>query len=86
MTHVTSQVLFIARNGQKYPRKGSNESIDKFVVWLKETYGGYNVLVNNAGIASELNQDDQPHIEKLVETVNTNFSGTAYVSQVFNIL
>merc|ERR1712235_222807 len=58
---------------------GSNESIDKFAVWLKETYGGYNVLVNNAGIASELNQDDQPHIDKLIDTVNTNFSGTAYL-------
>ena len=50
-------------------------------MWLKETYGGYNVLVNNAGIASELDQSDRPHIEKLVDTVNTNFSGTAYVSQ-----
>ena len=62
------------------PCKGSTESIDKFSVWLKETYGGYNVLVNNAGIASELNQDDRSHIDKLVDTVNTNFSGTAYVS------
>ena len=86
MTHVKSQVLFYSPNGLRYPRKGSNESIDKFAVWLKETYGGYNVLINNAGIASELNQDDQPHIEKLVETVNTNYSGTAYVSQVFYIL
>ena len=37
--------------------------------------------MNNADIASELNQDDQPHIKKLVDTVNTNFSGTEYVSQ-----
>ena len=65
------------------PLKGSTESIDKFSVWLKETYGGYNVLVNNAGIASELNQDEKPHLEKLVDTVNTNFSGTAYVSWIF---
>ena len=65
------------------PWKGSTESIDKFSVWLKETYGGYNVLVNNAGIASELNQDDRSHIDKLVDTVNTNFSGTAYVSLGF---
>merc|ERR1711962_537691 len=58
---------------------GSNDSIDKFAVWLKETYGSFNVLINNAGVASELNQNEQSHLEKLVDTVNTNFSGTAYL-------
>lgn len=60
---------------------GSNESMDKFSVWLKETYGGFNILINNAGIASELNQNQQTHVEKLVDTVNTNYGGTAYLME-----
>lgn len=62
------------------------ESIQKFRDYLKDTYGGLDVLVNNAGIAYK-NSSTAPFAEQAEVTVKTNFFGTLNVcKELFPLL
>ncbi|KAL3242808.1 hypothetical protein MRX96_020973 [Rhipicephalus microplus] len=62
------------------------ESIRRFRDFLKSSYGGLDVLVNNAGIAYKQNST-APVAEQAEVTVNTNFFGTLNVcKELFPLL
>lgn len=57
----------------------SMESIQNFAEYLKNTYGGIDVLVNNAGVFPKVN--DEMTVERVAkETMNINYFGTINVS------
>ncbi|XP_077555237.1 carbonyl reductase [NADPH] 1-like [Haemaphysalis longicornis] len=61
-------------------------SIQKFRDYLKDTYGGLDVLVNNAGIAYKC-ASTAPFSEQAEVTVKTNFFGTLNVcKELFPLL
>lgn len=53
---------------------GSEESVDDFVDWIGDTYGGLNLLVNNAAVFHNDNS-----YEGAVATVRINYQGTMEV-------
>ncbi|CAI5467892.1 unnamed protein product [Closterium sp. Yama58-4] len=53
-------------------------SIDSFARWLKDTHGGLDVLVNNAGMAYKGNTFGA---EEARNTINTNYRGTRAVCE-----
>ncbi|XP_039279747.1 carbonyl reductase [NADPH] 1 isoform X2 [Nilaparvata lugens] len=57
------------------------QSRDNFAKYLKETYGGLDVLVNNAGIAFKV-ASRAPFSQQATETVETNFYGTLRLCEV----
>ncbi|XP_049267583.1 carbonyl reductase [NADPH] 1 [Rhipicephalus sanguineus] len=62
------------------------ESIKRFRDFLKSTYGGLDVLVNNAGIAYKVSST-APFSEQAEVTVKTNFFGTLNVcKELFPLL
>jgi len=56
----------------------NGESIENFAAYIKSAYGMYNVLICNAGIADELQNDQRPSVDKLLRTVDINFGGTEH--------
>ena len=52
----------------------SSESINSFSNLIKENYGGFDILVNNSGIASELENRNPVELEKVIRT---NYFGTS---------
>ncbi|XP_064456049.1 carbonyl reductase [NADPH] 1-like [Ornithodoros turicata] len=61
-------------------------SVQKFRDYLKKTYGGLDVLVNNAGIAYKTSST-APFSEQAEVTVRTNFFGTLRVcTELFPLL
>lgn len=50
------------------------ESIDSFCAWVKETYGGIDILINNAGISYNTGSDNS--VECAENVINTNYIGT----------
>ncbi|KAJ6748299.1 (+)-NEOMENTHOL DEHYDROGENASE [Salix purpurea] len=54
-------------------------SIKKLAEWIEQTYGGIDVLVNNAGINYNLGADNS--VEHAQNVVATNYYGTKNVSQ-----
>ena len=52
----------------------SSESINSFSNQIKEDYGGFDILVNNSGIASELENRNPVELEKVIRT---NYFGTS---------
>ena len=52
----------------------SSESINSFSKLIKEDYGGFDILVNNSGIASELENRNPVELEKVIRT---NYFGTS---------
>ncbi|XP_076046160.1 carbonyl reductase [NADPH] 1-like isoform X2 [Oratosquilla oratoria] len=56
----------------------SKDSINTFAEYLKETYGGLDVLVNNAAIAYKVGATE-PFEEQAENTVRTNYFGTLNV-------
>ncbi|XP_060070223.1 carbonyl reductase [NADPH] 1-like [Ylistrum balloti] len=62
------------------------ETINKLKIFLQETYGGLDLLVNNAGIAYKVSST-APFGEQAEVTVRTNFTGTLDVCEsLFPIL
>lgn len=51
-----------------------HESIDSFCAWVKETYGGIDVLINNAGVS--YNTGSENSVEFAEKVINTNYVGT----------
>ena len=58
----------------------SQESVEKFKDYLDRTYGGLDVLVNNAGTAYK-NASTAPFSEQASVTVANNFTGTLRVTK-----
>ncbi|KAJ6386735.1 hypothetical protein OIU78_016632 [Salix suchowensis] len=54
-------------------------SIKKLAEWIEQTYGGIDVLVNNAGVNYNLGADNS--VEHAQNVVATNYYGTKNVSQ-----
>lgn len=54
-------------------------SIKKFAEWIEQTYGGIDVLVNNAGVNYNLGSDNS--VEHAQNVVATNYYGTKNVTQ-----
>jgi len=52
-----------------------DDSVEALHDYMKKTYGGINILVNNAGIAYK-NDSKAPFAEQANVTVETNFGGT----------
>ncbi|CAL0324423.1 unnamed protein product [Lupinus luteus] len=53
---------------------GDSSSINQFVNWLQENYGGLDILVNNAGVNFNLGSDNS--VENACKVVETNYYGT----------
>lgn len=53
----------------------NQESINKFAKYLKENYGGLDILINNAAIAFK-NNDTAPFSVQARETIRINYTGT----------
>ncbi|CAM8981802.1 unnamed protein product [Rhodiola kirilowii] len=54
-----------------------HDSIQVFTNWIKETYGGIDILINNAGLNFNFGNDNSvEHAKKVIET---NYFGTKYV-------
>ncbi|XP_057445447.1 uncharacterized protein LOC130737649 [Lotus japonicus] len=49
-------------------------SINQFVEWLQENYGGLDILVNNAGVNFNLGSDNS--VENARKVIETNYYGT----------
>ena len=60
----------------------SADSIERLKTFMVETYGGVDVLVNNAGIAYKPNSTASA-IEQATVTINTNFTGTLNMMRAF---
>jgi len=56
----------------------SSESINSFSNKIKKEYGGFDILVNNSGIASELENRNPVELEKVIRT---NYFGTSNLMQ-----
>lgn len=54
-------------------------SIKKFAEWIEQTYGGIDVLVNNAGVNYNIGADNS--VEHAQNVVATNYYGTKNVTQ-----
>ena len=59
----------------------SQESVEKVKEYLLQTYGGLDVLVNNAGMICERESNPIPFSEQAYSTVETNFAGTLRVTR-----
>lgn len=55
-------------------------SVDKFKDYLKQTYGGLDILINNAAIAFKQNATE-PFATQAEETVRVNYFGTLRVCE-----
>ncbi|KAI3684392.1 hypothetical protein L6452_33615 [Arctium lappa] len=51
-----------------------HESIDSFCAWVKEKYGGIDVLINNAGVS--YNTGSENSVEFAEKVININYVGT----------
>ncbi|XP_004503819.1 (+)-neomenthol dehydrogenase-like [Cicer arietinum] len=51
-----------------------SSSISQFSEWLKENYGGLNILVNNAGVNFNFGSDNS--VENAQQVIETNYYGT----------
>uniref|UniRef100_UPI001CB96B06 carbonyl reductase [NADPH] 1-like n=1 Tax=Erigeron canadensis TaxID=72917 RepID=UPI001CB96B06 len=51
-----------------------HESIDLFTTWVKETYGGIDILINNAGVSH--NTGSENSVDFAEKVINTNYVGT----------
>ncbi|KAK2438913.1 neomenthol dehydrogenase [Trifolium repens] len=51
-----------------------SSSITEFSEWLKENYGGINILVNNAGVNFNFGSDNS--VENAHKVIETNYYGT----------
>ena len=51
-----------------------SSSITQFSEWLKENYGGLNILVNNAGVNFNFGSDNS--VENAQKVIETNYYGT----------
>lgn len=60
----------------------SSESIETMRKYIAETYGGLDVLINNAGMAYKV-ASTAPFIEQATNTIRTNFTGTLNLSRAF---
>ena len=60
----------------------SEVSISSLKKFILDTYGGIDVLINNAGIAYKLTSTAPP-LEKVTVTVATNFTGALDMMQAF---
>ncbi|KAK9072348.1 hypothetical protein SSX86_008782 [Deinandra increscens subsp. villosa] len=49
-------------------------SIDSFCAWVKENYGGIDILINNAGVNHNVGSDNS--VEAAETVINTNYYGT----------
>ena len=58
----------------------SAESIANLQKYITETYGGLDVLINNAGMAYKTNST-APFIEQATNTLRTNFTGTLNITR-----
>ena len=58
----------------------SSESIQRFKDYLSSTYGGLDVLINNAAIAYKV-ASTAPFIEQATNTVRVNFTGTLNITR-----
>jgi carbonyl reductase 1 len=54
----------------------SEESIEALREWVVETYGGVDILINNAGFAYQGKSEDVPFSVQALDTVDINFFGT----------
>jgi len=57
-------------------------SVDALVTYVRDTYGGVDVLVNNAGLAFPV-QDPTPFPQQARATIDTNYYGTKRMMQNF---
>ena len=53
----------------------NQESISNFAKFIRDTYGGLDILVNNAAIAYKA-ADETPFAVQAVNTIRINFTGT----------
>ncbi|KAD5507741.1 hypothetical protein R6Q59_031478 [Mikania micrantha] len=51
-----------------------DESIDSFCGWVKEKYGGIDILINNAGVSHNVGSENS--VEAAETVINTNYYGT----------
>ncbi|KAM7471590.1 hypothetical protein LguiA_009773 [Lonicera macranthoides] len=51
-----------------------HDSIKTFTDWVKENYGGVDILINNAGVNFNFGSDNS--VEHAEEVINTNYYGT----------
>ncbi|XP_019850605.1 PREDICTED: carbonyl reductase [NADPH] 1-like isoform X1 [Amphimedon queenslandica] len=58
------------------------QSIEGLVTFVKDTYGGLDVLINNAGIAYK-SASTAPDLEQATVTMATNFTATLNISRAF---
>lgn len=75
-----------AKRGKNFPHKcdvSSLESIKETFVWIEETFGAIQILVNNAGVAFNVSftNEEKNVDEKLKKIIDTNFAGLVYVSR-----
>ncbi|KAL2347664.1 hypothetical protein Fmac_001664 [Flemingia macrophylla] len=57
----------------------NNSSINQFVEWLQENYGGLDILVNNAGVNFNLGSDNS--VENARKVIETNYYGTKSMTE-----
>ena len=60
----------------------SEESVSSLKKFMLDTYGGVDILINNAGIAYK-KASTAPPLEQVTVTVATNFTGTLNMMQAF---
>lgn len=58
----------------------SGDSIEKFKNYISSTYGGLDILINNAAIAYKM-ASTAPFTEQATNTVRVNFTGTLNVTR-----